>query len=433
VKELFRTYLDETGLYQSEASLSQVDERREGRAASMARGRDITVSHKALNQTEYALERAMRTRGIAKEQSAKLVALYNHFKYYRQAIQSIDRFMTALVEGRIKPVKGQDQFAKFFIEIIGTCIHLIDGEVIRLYIHLSYGDPKLPRSIPAILAAKYWQPELEEAYMQMQVESYKQWRISTLTSPREWWDKVPDEQYFIESTAQYLQRDREEFRKSEIKHDYYRLPYIQVKQGESIFDRILPDLPPRILRTDEINSIKEICRNYFLKENVCYLIKETPILKLIDDLVEFCILLMKPENHIKVPSGQYVEKLVHIRPVHDMTDEMAQELTNLPRFIAYAKVIEEKEGKQNVFKGKMQTLKPVPVTEEKIETKHTFYHDGSCEITLDLRYKALKIDIESDTLRLGYCRERTQIEEEMKQRLMKWRSGQSNEPPPRSS
>jgi hypothetical protein len=270
---LMRRSVDETGLYQSEASLSQVDERREGRAASMARGRDINVSNKALTQTEHALERAMSARGLAKEQSAKLVALYNHFKHYRQAIQSIDKFMTALMEGRIKPVKGQDQFAKFFLDIIGTCIHLINGEVIRLYIHLSYGDTRLPRSIPAILAAKHWRQELEEAYMQMQVESYKQWRISTLTRPREWWEEKPDEQYFIEATARHLREDRAEFRKSEIKYGPYRLPYFEIKKGQDSFDRILPDLPPRIFRADEINSIKEICRNYFLEENVCYLIK----------------------------------------------------------------------------------------------------------------------------------------------------------------
>jgi hypothetical protein len=138
--------LDETGMYQSEASLSQVDERREGRAASMARGRDITVSNKALMQTEHALERAMSARGLAKEQSAKLVALYDHFKYYRQAIQSIDRFMIALMDGRIKPVPGQEQFAKFFLDIIGTCVRLINAKVIELYIHLS----RLPKVLSHI-------------------------------------------------------------------------------------------------------------------------------------------------------------------------------------------------------------------------------------------------------------------------------------------
>src|SRR5215216_3237446 len=34
---------------------------------------------------------------------------------------------------------------------------------------------------------------------------------------------------------------------------------------------------------------------------------------------------------------------------------MAQELTNLPRYCAYVKVLEEKDGRQNVYKGKIQT------------------------------------------------------------------------------
>ena len=60
---------------------------------------------------------------------------------------------------------------------------------------------------------------------------------------------------------------------------------------------------------------------------------------LVNDLLEFLYLLQEPENHIKVPSGQYVERPVHIRQVHDMTDERAQELTKLPRFQTYTKII----------------------------------------------------------------------------------------------
>lgn len=402
--------LDETGMYQSEASLSQVDERREGRAAAMVRGRDIPVSNKALIQTEHALERAMSTRGLAKEQSAKLVALYDHFKYYRQAIHNTDRFMIALMEGRIKPAPGQEQFAAFFIDIIGTCIHSIDEGVIRLYIHLSYGDASLPRSIPAILAVKYWRQELEEAYMEERREYYKQWRIRTLNEPRKWRQKPPDEQYFVETTARNLQEEREEFRKREIKYDYYRLPYIQVKQRDGSFDRILPDLPPRIFKAGEINSIKDICRKYFLEENVRFLIKGIPILKLIDDLIEFCNLLQKPENHIKVPSGQYVVKPVHTRPVHDMSDEMAQELANLPRFTTFAKVIAENEGEQTVWRGKMHTLPWSRWQELKI-----YGHPPNPE----LRYK--------------YCKTWAQIEEEIRQRQGKWQGGTSDEPPPTHS
>lgn len=33
----------------------------------------------------------------------------------------------------------------------------------------------------------------------------------------------------------------------------------------------------------------------------------------IDEFVRFCVLLAKPENHIRVPSGQYIEKQVPLR------------------------------------------------------------------------------------------------------------------------
>jgi hypothetical protein len=68
----------------------------------------------------------------------------------------------------------------------------------------------------------------------------------------------------------------------------------------------------------------------------------------LDDHVAFYELLRLPENHIKVASGRYVEKTVYVRPVHDITDEMAQELMKLPRFTAYVKISEEADGEQIV-------------------------------------------------------------------------------------
>ena len=45
---------------------------------------------------------------------------------------------------------------------------------------------------------------------------------------------------------------------------------------------------------------------------------------------------------------------------------MAQELTNLPRFTAYAKIIEEKDGEQKVKTAKIQTY-PLPEILERAE------------------------------------------------------------------
>jgi hypothetical protein len=68
---------------------------------------------------------------------------------------------------------------------------------------------------------------------------------------------------------------------------------------------------------------------------------------------------------------------------------MAQELANLPRFTAFAKVIEEKNGYQSVLKRRITTF-PLP---------------PQCKLPIE-------------------------DEDEIRQRQEKWRKGGSEEPPP---
>jgi hypothetical protein len=58
---------------------------------------------------------------------------------------------------------------------------------------------------------------------------------------------------------------------------------------------------------------------------------------------------------------QYVKKQVNTRTFRDMEDEAAQELIKLPRYIAYAKVIQEQEGEQVVIGRKIKTSELPPV------------------------------------------------------------------------
>lgn len=73
---------------------------------------------------------------------------------------------------------------------------------------------------------------------------------------------------------------------------------------------------------------------------------------MIEDFVECCDLLAKPENQIKMPGGQYVSREVNARQEQDMTNEMSRELVWLPRFIAYAKVLQERSGVEECGRGK---------------------------------------------------------------------------------
>ena len=58
---------------------------------------------------------------------------------------------------------------------------------------------------------------------------------------------------------------------------------------------------------------------------------------------------------IKIPSGKYVETLRVERTQQDLNNEMANALSNLPRFQAYTKIIHESNGQQSVNTHRMQT------------------------------------------------------------------------------
>lgn len=71
------------------------------------------------------------------------------------------------------------------------------------------------------------------------------------------------------------------------------------------------------------------------------------------DLKAVCLLLQRPENHLRVRSNQQIERQVPIRTVADMVNEMEGELTELPKYTAMAKIL---QGKQ-MCKGQIKTLK----------------------------------------------------------------------------
>lgn len=115
--------------------------------------------------------------------------------------------------------------------------------------------------------------------------------------------------------------------------------------------------PPAILDARALDAAQIMAvRNSCMEE-----IKHSPrevyeVARTIDEFARFCVLLAKPENHIKVRSAQYVEKPVRSRAEIDMVNEISRELVNLPRYTAYARVVGEKDGKAIVWKGKVRTI-----------------------------------------------------------------------------
>jgi len=77
------------------------------------------------------------------------------------------------MEARIAPKPGDDDFANFFIDVIDCGHTLFDAAYQSVFgsIFLSSSAiRKLPRSIPACLAGKYWPEQLEETYEQKRRE-----------------------------------------------------------------------------------------------------------------------------------------------------------------------------------------------------------------------------------------------------------------------
>jgi hypothetical protein len=108
-----------------------------------------------------------------------------------------------------------------------------------------------------------------------------------------------------------------------------------------------------------------------------------------------------------------VDKEVSTRTHADMNVEMAQELPVLPRFTAYARLIEEKDGQQRVLKEKIKTIALPKITEGAREEAG----------------KRRKV-IEENSGR--YLKKREVIEEEIRMRQERWTGGGSlDKAPPR--
>jgi hypothetical protein len=156
----------------------------------------------------------------------------------------------------------------------------------------------------------------------------------------------------------------------------------------------LPDhLSSRVLSGYEIEAVKKACLAG---------LSGSSVLNVITDVVQFCDLLARPENHVKVPSSQYSETQVNLYTTQEMTNQMAQELMNLPPRSAWAKVVSSAAGRESVWRGKIQTLAPAFPSDLVIDA-------GSLALT--------------NALELGILKKRSVIDEEIRYRQEKWRRG----------
>jgi hypothetical protein len=299
--------------------------------------------------------------------------------------------------------------------------------VLAHYISLAYGDPREAREIPCWFAlwAKIFVDEAlsrigesgkkSKEAMKKFHEIYFSERIEMFNSQIRGYER--DDAFYISEREKEEKEIVKEIGAILVNNDVYDFTHFTeysrdtrrklALAGININNQIMTlnydpgNLSPRVLNRDEREALKKEYERNLTEKN-------PDILNKIAAFVEFCVLLSKPENHIKVVSGQYREKPIHTRPVHDMTDEMAQELASLPRSIAYAKVITEKRGEQTIWKGKIKTLS--------LPSWHELLLGGDSPIT---KYSH------------KFCKTRDQVEKEIRQRQETWKGSNSDEPPPR--
>jgi hypothetical protein len=290
-------------------------------------------------------------------------------------------------------------------EKIGLASHFVsdrDTNISELLLALVYGDPNTPRSIPLEFA-------LSQGLYPSEVAKIRQTNEEFLMREREEFI----EEYFHRKNSLWTPKERDKPR--------FGLEYDKMNaQREKIYDlgmkrkprtghlrmsdqvfTIVDHLEPRAFPINERVKVIEAC----IKELSMKGGSIDGMMAALEACSEVCLLLAKPENHVKVASGQYVEKQVHVRQVHDMTDEAAQDLINLPRYMAYAKIIEEKDGKQTVWSGKIETYglpKETPYAEEDLAKS---IHNGHINSV-----------------------KRADIEEAIRQRQEKWRQTEQTTP-----
>jgi hypothetical protein len=388
--------------------------------------RNYIIMENALLNAEIMLKKA----GGHNE---KLLLLHDILTLYLEKWRNYNKFLVAIMNGRTAP--GTREFAQFTFDALSYLAPTVEGKdrlppflevenVMAHYISLTYGDPREPREIPC-WAALWADIFVEEALSPIgeagrkSKEARKRFHEGYSKKRMSWFNRKLSETWSGEERLKILEENRKEVEKEIgailVNNDVYEFKnwYGEVNFADQTCDnlpfgahqtiRLFYDpgnLSPRVLNRDERDALKKAYERHLTEKN-------PDIVNKIAAFVEFCVLLRQPENHIKVASGQYREKPLHMRPVHDMTDEMAQELASLPRSIAYAKVITENEGEQTIWKGKIKTLS--------LPSWHVQLFDGDSSITN-----------RSHT----FCKTRKQIEEEIRKRQERWRGSGSDEPPP---
>jgi hypothetical protein len=244
-------FQDKATLYRDYASLSQADEREEGRYNAMARGRAVQASYGAIERTREAIEASREAHLQVGEQNEELMFLQQGLNSVRIRIGFINQFLAQLMTEYIPFEQGYGLFAGFIAMMLTNLANYYSsiGEVfctndslVEFYIPLRFGERKEPLAIPAWLAYKYWPEEMEKVYRE---------------------DRRPllEQSYSKEIAEGYLEADLANYRRSEV---VIHIGKAAIKKYDNLY--WLPDLPERVFSDNERKTLLALCEKEIQSE-----------------------------------------------------------------------------------------------------------------------------------------------------------------------
>lgn len=113
-------------------------------------GRDVEFSER-----QKALEGVSKAQQRAREQTQRLLRLFDRSNNLRLIIRGFNEFSIALIQGAIAP--GQENFSQLLIGRVSESSYFsyLERDALELYLSLSYGDPEKERTISFISTKRY--------------------------------------------------------------------------------------------------------------------------------------------------------------------------------------------------------------------------------------------------------------------------------------
>ena len=379
-------------------------EREHTNAARATYGRLISTS--SLTRMDSILEQVLNARQLAESVIFGIKIRKQELEFTRQRIKETNEFLTALMEGRQSLTPAQERIAEFISDVwIGEDFGFGElmapyASIYRLYLYLQFGDPFKERQIPDILAAKYYRPEVDKNYEAEREERFKEEALTWLRDCRQ--RKIPKwhDARVIGASRKSADEDIAYFKgvtlyPREGLSDIYYLDKDDLNKTfpdrwgrTEPYPRSMKSLPKRVIHESEIKTLKEICCNELLAlKNV----GKRDVFKVTAEILELCQLLTEPDNHVNVASGVYREVAVNVSTTQEMINQAIQNLTELPRYTAMAKVIAEGEDGEEVRKARIKTAAvPAPRFSSNLERKIAYFSNDKVGTKRDVVVREIR-------------------------------------------